>query len=417
MTFDVFQDKNQGAYFVVTIISAVLTTIAVALRFIATRRTGRKLGLEDWLALAATIVFLARIGNTLRALIIINGRLFALAFDRVAYEESFKVCLEPRSFVVCCSADAMVHGRLTHTSPINPQGIFVSNLITLLDQTLAKLSICALYHRIFGINRKYRLWIWALAILQILLYIALVILQCLQCTPIAKQWQWWTEGVCLPFATILVAIEPINSVIDFALVVLAMFMIKSLHMKSGVKWKLRFLFALGGLAGIFGFIKVGLAYSPDTVQISAVLGLWAMVQSLACIVCACAPVYKPLLPETGLWNRLKSKVSNISLTGGRSKQGSQTGGGSKGGSGLPSNSSQTSTNSQKQGWLRLDWATSKGQAWSEQRTVPANAGEEHHEMDVPGVPGYVPFPTPNNNSDHAIYPLRTIQVQRTYDVV
>ena len=82
----------------------------------------------------------------------------------------------------------------------------------------------------------------------------------------------------MPFSTLLLAIEPLNLLIDFALVILAMAMIRSLQMKTQAKWKLRFLLGLGGLsvtayipftawlthcrAGVFGFLEVGLAYSP-----------------------------------------------------------------------------------------------------------------------------------------------------------
>ena len=117
----------------------------------------------------------------------------------------------------------------------------------MLDQTLAKFSICALYYRIFSINRTYRRWIYVLAALQALVYIALVLIQSFQCRPVNKFWQWWAEGECFPFTTILVALEPPNSLIDFALVILALVMIRSLHVKPSAKLKLRILFGLGSL--------------------------------------------------------------------------------------------------------------------------------------------------------------------------
>ncbi|KAK2613318.1 hypothetical protein N8I77_000239 [Diaporthe amygdali] len=39
-------------------------------------------------------------------------------------------------------------------------------------------------------------------------------------------------------------------------------MIRPMQLKSDAKWKLRFLFGLGSLAGWYGFIKIGLAYNP-----------------------------------------------------------------------------------------------------------------------------------------------------------
>lgn len=125
--------------------------------------------------------------------------------------------------------------------------IFIVDMITLLDQSFAKWSICALYYRIFGVKRAYRLWIQGIAAAQLVIYVVLLVIQALQCRPLERFWQWWAPGKCMPFSTILLAVEPPNSLIDFILVILAMSMLHSLQIKPKAKWKLRFLFGLGGL--------------------------------------------------------------------------------------------------------------------------------------------------------------------------
>ena len=125
--------------------------------------------------------------------------------------------------------------------------IFVADLITMLDQTLSKWSVCALYIRIFGIMNNYKVWIYSLAVIQELCYIGLVIMQTLQCRPVNRFWQFWVEGECFPFSWILLVLEIPNSLIDFALVALAMIMIKGIQLQTRSMWKLRFLFGLGSL--------------------------------------------------------------------------------------------------------------------------------------------------------------------------
>lgn len=125
--------------------------------------------------------------------------------------------------------------------------IFVADMITMLDQTFSKWSICALYMRIFGVKRNYKLWIWSLAAAQGLVYVGLAIMQPLQCRPINRFWQFWVDGECFPFSWILLVLEIPNSLIDFALVGLAMIMIKGVQLQTKSKWKLRFLFGLGSL--------------------------------------------------------------------------------------------------------------------------------------------------------------------------
>ncbi|KAL1882932.1 hypothetical protein Daus18300_000570 [Diaporthe australafricana] len=60
-------------------------------------------------------------------------------------------------------------------------------------------------------------------------------------------WDPLAPGQCMAWTTIMLATEPPNSLIDFGLVALAMAMIRSLRLKPDEKWRLRFLFALGGL--------------------------------------------------------------------------------------------------------------------------------------------------------------------------
>ena len=123
----------------------------------------------------------------------------------------------------------------------------VAMVITMLDQTLAKWSICALYYRIFRVNRTNAKWIQLIAVLQGVTYIVLFFTQLFVCRPIEKWWKPWLDGYCIPESTIVLIVEPPNSLLDFALVALAIYMIQDLHVSKAIRWKLRFLFGLGSL--------------------------------------------------------------------------------------------------------------------------------------------------------------------------
>lgn len=62
MAFRVFQIADQGAYFVILIFCAFSCVAALTLRFVATHRSNRKPAAEDWFALVAVLLFLARVG-------------------------------------------------------------------------------------------------------------------------------------------------------------------------------------------------------------------------------------------------------------------------------------------------------------------------------------------------------------------
>lgn len=117
----------------------------------------------------------------------------------------------------------------------------------MVDQTMAKLSICCLHLRIFGVKRSNARWIWFFGVLQVSTNIALIFVQTFQCNPVDTFWKWWVPGKCISSATGVVAVEPPNSLIDFFLVILAVAMVRSLKMSNKNKWRLSFMFGLGDL--------------------------------------------------------------------------------------------------------------------------------------------------------------------------
>jgi hypothetical protein len=58
MAFRVFTNSQQGAAFVLCLVTIPLCTIATALRVESTRRARRKIGLEDGFAMAALVFHL-----------------------------------------------------------------------------------------------------------------------------------------------------------------------------------------------------------------------------------------------------------------------------------------------------------------------------------------------------------------------
>lgn len=110
-----------------------------------------------------------------------------------------------------------------------------------------KFSVLALYYRIFGIRRAYRFWIIALAACQGAVVVIASVYQALQCRPIARYWDLTVPGECQSEGTLIMGGETPNSLIDFAMVALAMVMIRSLQLPRSTKLKLQFLFGLGAL--------------------------------------------------------------------------------------------------------------------------------------------------------------------------
>lgn len=116
-----------------------------------------------------------------------------------------------------------------------------------MNQTFAKMSLLALYLRIFSVSRPCRLWVYFIGFTQILWFLAMFFIRWFMCTPVYKVWTPTAPGTCINNQVLLVAGEAVNSVIDFAMVILALSLVRTLMLPTTTKWKLYILFAIGGL--------------------------------------------------------------------------------------------------------------------------------------------------------------------------
>ncbi|KAI0545027.1 hypothetical protein F4679DRAFT_562828 [Xylaria curta] len=282
---NVFRDPLQGAGFVLSIFFIIVCSFATALRFLATTRANRKIGIEDWFALFGHIFFLVYTTIFLYVLRSLDGQSFA---------------------------------EIQKESPARLQHIFMVALFMSAqycgNQLFAKLSLLAFYHRIFGVRRDFVISVWLVAVVQIMWFIATYITHYLTCIPISKVWDQSVPGVCIDNSAFLVGGETINSLIDFIMIGLAIWMLKDLRLDIGTKWKLSVLFILGGLSGVIGFIKIGLAHNAS--YSSFLDPIWAVIQMAFSVLCSCMPVYKSLLsaiPSFGITYLLRSWAGHSGL--------------------------------------------------------------------------------------------------------
>lgn len=114
-------------------------------------------------------------------------------------------------------------------------------------QTLAvKLSVLALCYRIFSFNNTGgKICIYILGALQTILFTIMCIFQGLQCVPFQRYFDLRVPGHCTDEGTVILGGEIPNSIIDFAMVILAMVMIRSVQLSTRNKLRIMFIFGLG----------------------------------------------------------------------------------------------------------------------------------------------------------------------------
>lgn len=116
-----------------------------------------------------------------------------------------------------------------------------------MQQLFAKWSLLFLYYRLFHPHRLVTRCIYFLAIVQLLWSIGTYLAHWLVCTPPAKLWNPKLPGQCINEPILLAVGETINSLVDFAMVIMAVYIVQSLQMKRSTKTALSVLFALGSL--------------------------------------------------------------------------------------------------------------------------------------------------------------------------
>ncbi|KAI1389071.1 uncharacterized protein F4822DRAFT_404864 [Hypoxylon trugodes] len=278
---------QQKAAFATCVITLPICTLATGLRFVATHRSGRKPGLEDWFALAALVTFLPYAVALLYVMVSNDGR----------PTQEFLMAIMERD----PKAMQLLEILWVNLSFFWPQ------------QTFAKLSLLALYYRLFSVSRPFVIGVWIVAALQIAWGIGVYVAYLNSCKPISKAWDIARDGKCVDDTVFFSASDPPNSIIDFIMAGQAIWMLKSLRMGTNSKFKLAILFLIGGFSGAIGFVKVGVA--QHAVNRDFRQSIFDEVQMATSLLCCCAPLYKSLIPtDIGFIQALKSWTGRIGST-------------------------------------------------------------------------------------------------------
>lgn len=273
---DAIADPSEAGVIILVLITVPLCIITTILRLGATKRSHRKLGWDDLFAVLALLAFLVY------ACTPIVGVAVAGDLD----DNGIAVLIAKLSYIA---------------SP------FFS-----INQLFAKGSLFILYYRIFWGDRTFIRWVYTLATIHVCWFITFFFLLIFLCTPISK---WWDvsgtqPGYCVDGNAYLVAEESINSTMDFAMIALTVLVVRKLQTKTSIRTKLTFIFAVGGLSGVIGFVKIGVVYGTpnDYGQENTTNAFLDLLQMATSIFCACAPMYKTIIPLQGLWVRLSSSI-------------------------------------------------------------------------------------------------------------
>jgi hypothetical protein len=128
----------------------------------------------------------------------------------------------------------------------NTQALFASIMMYNFGLTFTKASIVLQYIRI-SIGHNVRKACWVAMSIVVALCIEAFFANIFSCSPVAKFWDDRIPGSCINKTALWYANAGISIVTDFALVILPMFIIRKMQLRTREKYTLALILGLGGL--------------------------------------------------------------------------------------------------------------------------------------------------------------------------
>ena len=113
--------------------------------------------------------------------------------------------------------------------------------------TTIKFSILKSYNLIFGRLRWFRFALYTVATLEAIWFIGVFFSVMFQCTPVDKAWKPLKPGRCIHFIAFLWGNSISNTILDYVILLLPVFPVWKLQMRTEQKFLVLLSFSLGSL--------------------------------------------------------------------------------------------------------------------------------------------------------------------------
>ncbi|KAL6400038.1 integral membrane protein [Ilyonectria robusta] len=195
-----------------------------------------------------------------------------------------------------------------------------------------KAAIALFIARIFEPYRTYVKWIYGFLSVMAIYYIIMLFLKMLICRPISRFWDPSVEGECFNQRALILTDNVISLFSDVVVLLLPCPLTKKLQVGLWAKIKIAAAFSAGGIACIFGLIRLVFIVkdgtSPDQTYVFVKINLTGIAECGIGIICACLPLM-PMLWKSILQPDKPLYASNVRsrfemMTSSQQKSGSTT---------------------------------------------------------------------------------------------
>ncbi|KAI1855636.1 hypothetical protein JX266_000501 [Neoarthrinium moseri] len=214
--------------------------------------------------------------------------------------------------------------------------LFVSQILYILVQCIAKLAVLLLYQRIFslGAARWFRLTVKGFIGLSFVMAILFTFLILFQCWPVQAAWDLTIpDAKCLNFAPLLFAGSLAGILTDIILILLPITELRKLQISGKKRIGVSIMFAIALLGVVASVVRlqylVRLNWSYDLFWDEIDVVIWSLIELLCIVVCGSLPALRPfigvLLPKvTATLQRSSWSLKRSTFSGGRSNAGKPT---------------------------------------------------------------------------------------------
>ncbi|KFY91660.1 hypothetical protein V498_05371 [Pseudogymnoascus sp. VKM F-4517 (FW-2822)] len=218
---------------------------------------------------------------------------------------------------------------------------YISQILYVIVQSVAKFSILLLYFRIFP-SKRFRLVVKIAIGWMICHTLAFGMVVSFQCVPVESVWDLTVHRRCTNSQAFVYAAAGFSIFEDFIIMMLPFWELKDLSLNLRKKIALMFLFALGSFACITSMIRlkyiVAYGTSVDVTYGNVDVILWSVLEDYVAIICASLMCFRPLfirflpsmLPTAGLSESRNTGGQAWAQARGDSKLASKLGAGAKG---------------------------------------------------------------------------------------
>ncbi|KAK7966310.1 uncharacterized protein PG986_000587 [Apiospora aurea] len=292
----------------------LFATIVVAMRFIARRRQGAKLLIDDWLTVVTLVLCY---GNMAMNMILIDqgvglhtGALSLPQLQKLnevsGIQQTPKPALKDSPEADIISTKTLVGAEILYCTGVN----------------MYKIALLYLYFRLFP-TRDIRLGSYILGGVSCAWNVACVFAAAFQCLPREKLWQPWLPGGCIDLFLTQLAISVPCMLLDVAILCLPMRHVWNLKTNLTQRVCLTVIFLLGSyvvFTSVYRFV-IFLQYNNDDNSFTLGDGIaWNVIEIASGIISGCLPTLGPLV-------RIVFKAVSPSALRSRGLSGNKLGGG------------------------------------------------------------------------------------------